>query len=179
MVNETVSHYKILEKIGEGGMGVVYKAHDTRLDRTVALKFLSDSFLENPTIKSRFLHEAKGASAIQHKNITVVHDLDEAEGKSFIVMEYVEGHCLTELAKAGLSLRRILDLAVQITEGLAAAHKSGIVHRDVKSENITVTPDGTVKIMDFGLAKLKGATQVTGAGTTLGTVAYMSPEQAK
>jgi len=179
MVNETVSHYKILEKIGEGGMGVVYKAHDTRLDRTVALKFLSDSFLENPTIKSRFLHEAKGASAIQHKNITVVHDLDEAEGKSFIVMEYVEGHCLTELAKAGLSLRRILDLAVQITEGLAAAHKSGIVHRDVKSENITVTPDGTVKIMDFGLAKLKGVTQVTGAGTTLGTVAYMSPEQAK
>jgi len=179
MVSQTVSHYKILEKIGEGGMGVVYKAHDTRLDRTVALKFLSDHLVENPTIKSRFVHEAKGTSAINHKNITIVHDIDEAEGKAFIVMEYVEGRALNEFIAQGVSLPLALELAVQTVEGLAAAHKSGIVHRDVKPENIMVTPDCTVKIMDFGLAKLKGATRVTGAGTTLGTVAYMSPEQAK
>ena len=175
MIGQTISHYKILEKIGEGGMGVVYKAQDTRLDRTVALKFLPDHLLYDSSAKSRFIHEAKGASAINHQNITTVYDIDEAEGKSFIAMEYIDGKSLKELAAKGLELSRVLDVGIQIAEGLNAAHKKEIVHRDIKSENIMVTKDNVVKIMDFGLAKLKRGVNLTKTGTTVGTLSYMSP----
>jgi len=179
MIGQTVSHYKILEKLGEGGMGVVYKASDTRLDRTVALKFLPEHLLSDPSAKARFIQEAKGASAINHQNITTVYDIGEVDGKSFIAMEYLEGRTVKEIAKENLKLNQVLEIAIQIAEGLAAAHKKGIVHRDIKSENIMVTKDDVVKIMDFGLAKLKGAGKLTETGSTVGTISYMSPEQTK
>ncbi len=179
MIGKTVSHYKILEKLGEGGMGVVYKAQDTRLDRIVALKFLPEHLLDDPSAKARFIQEAKGASAINHQHITTVYDIGEVDDKSFIAMEYVEGKTLKELAKENLRLNRVLEIGIQITEGLAAAHKKGIVHRDIKSENIMVTKDDVVKIMDFGLAKLKGAGKLTETGSAVGTISYMSPEQTK
>jgi len=160
-------------------MGVVYKAQDTRLDRAVALKFLPEHLWADSSAKARFVHEAKGASAINHPNIATVHDIDEADGKSFIVMEYIEGKTLKELAQEGLKLNRALEIAIQAAEGLSAAHKKEIWHRDIKSDNIMLTKEDAVKIMDFGLAKLKGATKITATGSTLGTVAYMSPEQTK
>ena len=174
-----ISHYKITEKIGEGGMGVVYKATDTKLDRTVALKFLPPRLLCDSEARERFEHEAKAASALNHPNIATIHEIDEVEGRCFIAMEYLEGGSLKGLLKAkDLSVTEILDLAIQIGEGLSAAHESGVVHRDVKPDNIMLTARGRPKIMDFGLAKLKGATKVTKTGTTLGTLQYMSPEQA-
>ncbi len=179
MLGKTISHYKILEKIGEGGMGVVYKALDIKLDRVVALKFLPEHQLFDPVAKTRFIQEAKGASAINHPNITAVYDIDEFEGKSFIVMEYIEGKSLKELAAEGLQLSQVLDIGIQIAEGLNAAHKKEIVHRDIKSDNIMLTKENVVKIMDFGLAKLKGVTKLTKTGSTMGTVGYMSPEQAQ
>ena len=173
-----ISHYEIIEKIGEGGMGVVYKALDTKLERSVALKFLPSHLLCDPEARDRFEHEAKAASALSHANITTIHEIDEADGRCFIVMEYVEGRTVRGLLAAkDLAVGDILDIAIQIGKGLDAAHKSGVFHRDVKADNIKVTPDGTAKIMDFGLAKLKDATKVTKAGTTLGTLPYMSPEQ--
>ncbi len=177
MIGKTVSHYKIVEKLGEGGMGIVYKAEDTRLGRIVALKFLPEHRSGDPAAKTRFEQEAKGASAISHPNITAIHDIFEADDQSFIVMEYVDGKTLKALLKENLSVRPILDLAIQTAEGLAAAHKKGIVHRDIKSENVMVDANGVVKIMDFGLAKLKGAPKLTQTGSSVGTVAYMSPEQ--
>jgi serine/threonine protein kinase/Flp pilus assembly protein TadD len=180
MIGKTISHYKILEKLGEGGMGVVYKAQDTKLDRIVALKFLPKSLVCDAEAKSRFEHEAKAASSLNHPNITTIHEIDEFESECFIVMEYVEGKSLKELLKSKpLSLKEVLDIAIQIGEGLNAAHKKEIVHRDIKSDNLMLTNDGLVKIMDFGLAKLKGVNKLTKTGSTLGTMQYMSPEQAK
>jgi TolB-like protein/Flp pilus assembly protein TadD/predicted Ser/Thr protein kinase len=179
VVGSVVSHYRILERLGEGGMGVVYRAHDDTLDRDVALKFLPHYLTSDLTEKERFYHEARAAAALTHQNIAVVYEIGEYENQLFIAMEYVEGKRLKQLAEAGpISLQRVLDIAIQVCEGLAAAHEKGIVHRDVKSDNIIVTPKGQPKIMDFGLAKVKGATKLTKTGSTLGTAAYMSPEQA-
>jgi tetratricopeptide (TPR) repeat protein len=173
-----ISHYKIIEKIGEGGMGVVYRALDTKLGRRVALKFLPGHLLCDPEAKERFEHEAKAASALSHANITTIHEIDEVEGRCFIVMEYVGGKTVKDMIKEkDLDVGDILDTAIQIGKGLDAAHKHGVVHRDIKADNIKVTPDGTAKVMDFGLAKLKDATKVTKKGTTMGTLPYMSPEQ--
>jgi serine/threonine protein kinase/tetratricopeptide (TPR) repeat protein len=175
-----ISHYKIIEKIGEGGMGVVYKATDTRLDRTVALKFLPPGLLCDSDAKARFEHEAKAASALNHPSIATIYEIDEAEGRCFIAMEFLEGGSLKGLLKTrDLSLKEILDLVIQIGEGLNVAHESGVTHRDMKPDNIMLTRKGLAKIMDFGLAKLKGATRLTREGTTLGTLRYMSPEQVR
>jgi len=178
MIGKTISHYQILEKLGEGGMGVVYKAQDTKLDRIVALKFLPKHLLCDSEAKVRFEHEAKAASALNHTNITTIHEIDEVEGECFICMEYVEGKSIKELIKEKTSsIEEILKITIQIAEGLNAAHRKGIVHRDIKSDNIMLTEEGLVKIMDFGLAKLKGVSKLTKTGTTLGTMQYMSPEQ--
>ena len=180
MIGRTISHYKILEKLGEGGMGVVYKAEDTKLKRTVALKFLPPHISESGEEKERFVHEAQSASALNHPNITTIHEIDEFEGQMFIVMEYCEGKTLKQvIEKETLPIKKVLDIGIQVCEGLTAAHKKEIVHRDIKSDNIMVTKEGQVKIMDFGLAKLKGATKLTKTRSTLGTLAYMSPEQAQ
>ena len=172
-----VSHYRIIEKIGEGGMGVVYKATDTKLDRTVALKFLPPHLLCDADARARFEHEAKAASALNHPNIATIHEIDEVEGQCFIAMEYLEGGSLKARMEKPLSIAETLNLAIQIGEGLDAAHQSGVVHRDMKPDNIMLTRRGTAKIMDFGLAKLRGVTRLTKTGTTLGTLRYMSPEQ--
>jgi serine/threonine protein kinase len=180
LIGKTISHYKILEKLGEGGMGVVYKAHDNTLDRVVALKFLPHYLTSDSMEKQRFYHEAKAASALNHNNITTIHEISEFEGQLFIAMELVEGKTLKQLVEHEiLPAKTILDIAIQVCDGLAAAHEKGIVHRDIKSENIMVTPKGQAKIMDFGLAKVKGATKLTKESSTLGTAAYMSPEQAQ
>jgi len=180
MVGKTISHYKILDKLGEGGMGVVYKAQDIKLDRVVAIKFLPQHLTTDGVEKERFVHEAKAASALNHTNVTTIYEIDEFEGQTFIVMEYCEGQTLRQLIqKEALSIRKVLDVAIQICEGLTIAHEKGIVHRDIKSDNIMFTPRGQVKIMDFGLAKLKGATKLTQSRSTLGTASYMSPEQAQ
>jgi serine/threonine protein kinase/Flp pilus assembly protein TadD len=180
MIGKTISHYKILEKLGEGGMGVVYKAQDIKLDRLVALKFLPQHLTADAVEKERFIHEAKAASALNHTNITTIYEIDEFEGQMFIVMEYCEGKTLKQIIeKETLSVKKVLDIGIQVCEGLAIAHEKGIVHRDIKSDNIMLTPRGQVKIMDFGLAKLKGATKLTKTRSTLGTLAYMSTEQAQ
>ncbi|MGB6033232.1 MAG: bifunctional serine/threonine-protein kinase/formylglycine-generating enzyme family protein, partial [Bacteroidota bacterium] len=187
MIGQTISHYKILDKLGEGGMGIVYEAQDLKLDRTVALKFLPHSLSHDPEAKHRFVTEAKAASGLQHNNICTVHDIDETdeghEGarRLFIVMDRYEGELLKErIARGPIKLEEALDIAMQISGGLSKAHEKGIVHRDIKPANVFVTTDGAVKILDFGLAKLAGGqTQLTKAGSTLGTVAYMSPEQSR
>ena len=181
MIGRTISHYKILEKLGEGGMGVVYKAEDTKLKRTVALKFLPQELTQDDEAKERFVHEAQAASALQHNNVSTIHEIDETdEGQMFICMDYYEGEALNEKIKSGpVKIEEALDIAIQVAQGLNKAHKKGIVHRDIKSGNILVTEDGVVKILDFGLAKLRGQTKLTKEGTTLGTAAYMSPEQAR
>ncbi|UCF78357.1 MAG: protein kinase [Candidatus Eiseniibacteriota bacterium] len=180
MIGKTISHYKILEKLGEGGMGVVYKAQDTKLRRIVALKFLPPQALGTEDEKTRFVHEAQAAAALTHPNICTVYEIDEADGQTFISMECVEGQNLKQkISSAPLKLEEALGVAVQIAEGLQEAHERGMVHRDIKSANIMLTPKGQVKVMDFGLAKLYGATKVTKTGTTVGTAAYMSPEQAR
>jgi non-specific serine/threonine protein kinase len=180
MIGQTISHYKILEKIGEGGMGVVYKAQDTKLDRTVALKFLPQSQASDSVERERFIHEAKAASALNHPNITTIYEIGEHDSQLFIAMELIEGETLQHLArKNSLPVERALEIGIQICEALAGAHEKGIIHRDIKSDNIMLTPKGLVKIMDFGLAKLKGASKLTRTGSTVGTAAYMSPEQAQ
>ena len=181
MIGKTISHYRILEKLGAGGMGVVYKAQDTKLDRFAALKFLPPHLSQAEEEKQRFIHEAKTASALNHPNIATIYEIDEADGQMFIAMEYIEGKSLQEIvgARHVLPLPDIIDYAIQITEGLQAAHKKGIIHRDIKPANILINDDGVLKIVDFGLAKLAGSTLLTKEGTTLGTVAYMSPEQAQ
>jgi len=180
MIGQTISHYKILEKIGEGGMGIVYKAEDTQLQRLVALKFLPPHISGNPEEKTRFLHEARSASALNHPNVTTIHAIEESPEGTFLVMEYVEGKTFKQIIEIeSLSLKKILEIGIQVCEGLNAAHKKEIVHRDIKADNIMVTKEGQVKIMDFGLAKLRGASRLTKVGTTLGTAAYMSPEQAQ
>ena len=180
MIGKTISHYRIIEKLGEGGMGVVYKAEDTRLERTVALKFLSPHMLGDENDRTRFVHEAKAAASLNHPNICTIHEIDEADGQIFIAMELVDGENLrTRLRPGPLEISDALGIAAQIAEGLSAAHGRGIVHRDIKPANIVVTQNGLAKIMDFGLARRPGGAQLTRAGTTMGTVAYMSPEQAR
>jgi eukaryotic-like serine/threonine-protein kinase len=184
MIGETILHYKILEKLGEGGMGEVYKAQDTKLDRFVALKFLPSQLTASEEDKARFIQEAKAASAMNHPNVCTIHSIEEYNNQLFIVMEFVEGKSLRSVVEthsdASLPTKQILEIGIQVAEGLAAAHEKGIVHRDIKPENIMIRKDGIAQIMDFGLAKLysdKNASRLTKVGTTMGTLGYMSPEQ--
>ena len=180
MIGKTISHYRIIEKLGEGGMGVVYKAEDLSLDRPVALKFLSPRAMGTEEDQERFVHEAKAAASLNHPNICTIYEIANADGKTFIAMEYVEGENLhVRMKSAPLPLDEALAIAADIGRGLGAAHERGIVHRDIKPANIVVTPTRAVKIMDFGLARVAGGEQLTRPGTTLGTVSYMSPEQAR
>jgi len=180
MIGSTISRYKILAKLGEGGMGVVYKAQDTKLDRPVALKFLPAHLLGNEEVRKRFHREAKSAAALSHPNVCTVFEIDEADDQTFIAMELIEGESLDEkIARGPLPLDEALAIAQQIAEGLQAAHDRGVIHRDVKPENILVDPKGHVTIMDFGLAQLQQASRLTKADQTLGTTTYMSPEQAQ
>ena len=181
MIGRTISHYEIVEKLGEGGMGVVYKANDTKLDRFVALKFLAPHLLRDDEARKRFEREAKAAARLDHPNICTVYEIDEAEGRTFIVMAFLEGRPLNARIKEGpLKLPEALSVAMQMAEGLEAAHEKGITHRDIKPDNLMLMAGsrGLVKIMDFGLAQLAGGSKFTREGTTLGTMAYMSPEQA-
>jgi len=181
MIGQTISHYKILSKLGGGGMGVVYRAEDLKLKRPVALKFLPPELTRDEEAKRRFMHEAEAASALQHNNICTIHEIDETpDGRLFIAMDCYDGETLKErIARGPIPIAEAVDIAVQIASGLSKAHGGGMVHRDIKPANIIVTKDGVVKILDFGLAKLAGQTKLTKTGSTLGTVAYMSPEQAK
>jgi serine/threonine protein kinase/tetratricopeptide (TPR) repeat protein len=181
MIGKTISHYKILERIGGGGMGVVYKAQDLKLDRFVALKFLPPHLTTSEEEKQRFIHEAKAASTLEHNNICNIHEIDETEdGQLFISMAYYEGETLDKRIKdKPLPIEEAIDIAIQISQGLAKAHEKKIVHRDIKPANIMLTKEGVVKVLDFGLAKLSKQTKLTKEGTTLGTIVYMSPEQTR
>jgi serine/threonine protein kinase/tetratricopeptide (TPR) repeat protein len=180
-IAETVSHYRILTKLGQGGMGVVFKAQDLRLDRPVALKFLPAHLRADAAASERFVQEARTASALDHPNICTIYEIDETpDGQMFIAMAYYGGEPLNQtIARGPLPILEAVDVAVQVARGLARAHAKGIVHRDIKSGNVIVTQDRQVKIVDFGLARLLGASLVTTAGSTAGTIAYMSPEQAR
>ncbi|GMQ79528.1 MAG: hypothetical protein BMS9Abin02_2126 [Anaerolineae bacterium] len=181
MIGKTISHYKIIEKLGGGGMGVVYKAQDLKLDRFVALKFLPPELTRDEESKQRFIHEAKAASALEHTNICNIHEIDETDdGQIYIVMSSYEGETLKKKIERGpLKIDDAIDIIIQISEGLSRAHEKEIIHRDIKPANIFITEKGVVKILDFGLAKVSGQTQLTQMGTTVGTVAYISPEQAR
>jgi serine/threonine protein kinase len=179
VIGQTVSHYKILEKLGEGGMGVVYKAQDTKLLRPVALKFLTPEMTRDQDAKKRFIQEALAASALDHPNIAVVHEVDEtADGNSFICMAYYDGQTLkARLAKGPFEIDEAVQLILQIASGLQRAHESNIVHRDIKPGNIIITCNGEVKIVDFGLAKLSAQTRESRIVITGRTAAYVAPEQ--
>lgn len=179
MIGKTILQYRIIEELGRGGMGAVYKAQDTKLDRFVALKFLPADQIATEENKARFIQEAKAASALNHPNVCTIHDIQEDDGQLFLVMEYIDGVTLRDNTQ-NLTEKKILDIGTQVAEGLAAAHEKGIVHRDIKPENIMMRKDGIAQIMDFGLAKLHekaGVSRLTKAGTTMGTLGYMSPEQ--
>jgi len=180
MIGETILHYKILEKLGEGGMGVVYKAEDTKLKREVAIKFLPRQILSNAEERQRFEIEAQAAAALNHPNIATIYAIEESGNEVFIVMEYINGIELGNKIKKGLpAIEEAIKIMEQIAEGLNAAHQKGIIHRDIKSSNVMITQNNKVKIMDFGLAKVGGTSMITKFGTTMGTTAYMSPEQAR
>ena len=179
MEGRVVSHYRILKRLGAGGMGVVYQAEDMRLKRTVALKFLPPELTRDEAARDRFIQEAQAASALDHPNICAIYDVDSADDQLFIAMAYYEGETLRDrIARGPLSLPEALDVALQIARGLDHAHHAGIVHRDIKPANVIATRDGLVKIVDFGIAKILDRTGPTRTGLTLGTVTYMAPEQA-
>jgi serine/threonine protein kinase/tetratricopeptide (TPR) repeat protein len=179
-IGQTVAHYRILDKLGAGGMGVVYKAEDTQLKRAVALKFLPPELTRDDEAKARFLREAQAAAALDHPNICTVYEIGESGDQTYIAMSYVEGLRLKDMIEAGpLQLEQAINLSIQIAEGLKAAHDKGIIHRDIKPGNIMVTGKGQARITDFGLAKLAGGSEITSSGTLMGTVSYMSPEQAR
>jgi serine/threonine protein kinase/Tfp pilus assembly protein PilF len=188
MIGSTILHYKILERLGQGGMGVVYLAEDLKLERKVAIKFLPKQISENTEERQRFKIEAKAAAKLNHPNIATIHSIEEADNELFIVMEYIKGKELKEIVEtylpagrqgrnASLQKDEVIKIATQIADGLEAAHKEGIIHRDIKSSNIMITDSGVVKVMDFGLAKVRGTSKLTKMGSTVGTIAYMSPEQ--
>jgi serine/threonine protein kinase len=176
MIGKTISHFRILSKLGEGGMGVVYKALDTQLERFVALKFLPPEASVDADDRARFLREARAASAVSHANVCVIHEIAEHEGRQFIVMEYVDGKTLKQILPIQ-KLEETLGYAIQIGEALQEAHNKGVVHRDIKTDNVMVNEKNQVKVMDFGLAKLRDSLKVTKTSTTVGTLAYMAPEQ--
>jgi len=176
MIGQTISHFHILEKLGEGGMGVVYRAEDTKLKRTVALKFLPRGLEAQEPERARFLQEAQAASALNHPNVCTIYEISEHEGQQFIVMEYVDGKTLRHIVPVPKT-QTAIDYAIQIGEALQEAHGKGIVHRDIKTDNIMVNSKNQIKVMDFGLAKLKGSLKLTKTSSTVGTLAYMAPEQ--
>ena len=172
--------YKIIAEIGRGGMGIVYKAQDLKLKRSVAIKLLPSELANDEEAKERFIQEAQAAAALSHPNICTIYEVEESEGKTYIAMEYIEGYSLREkTVKVPLSTEEALEVAIQVAQGLAEAHKKGITHRDIKSANIMVNEKGQAKIMDFGLAKVAGGALITREARPMGTVAYMSPEQAR
>jgi len=187
MIGQTISHYRILEKLGGGGMGVVYKAEDLNLRRAVALKFLPKELARDAQSLERFRHEARSASALNHPNIVTVHEIANSEAGSFLVMEWIQGETLRKRMERGLDLSSLAQYGIQVARALRTAHEAGIIHRDIKPENIMVRPDGYVKLVDFGLALVTTlapgsetrSLRLTQGGTLLGTLAYFSPEQAR
>ena len=193
MIGTTLAHFKITGKLGEGGMGEVYRAEDTKLGREVAIKVLPEAFTQDPERLARFEREAQLLASLNHPNIGAIYGLEEADDKRFLVLELIDGDTLQELIRKGVPLERSLEMAAQVAGALEEAHEQGIVHRDLKPANVKVTPNGTVKVLDFGLAKAWApdpgdprisasptlTAQMTQAGVILGTAAYMSPEQAR
>ena len=179
MIGKTISHYQILEKLGAGGMGVVYKAQDTKLKRLVALKFLSKELTSDADSVDRFMNEAQTASSLDHSNVCTIYEINETEdGQLFIAMAFYDGETLKQkIEREELSVNDTIKIIIQMAEGLERAHDAGIVHRDIKPENVIITKYNEIKIVDFGLAKLSYQTRVTKTGMVVGTMAYMSPEQ--